>query len=131
MLVGDDPVEAGLVASLTKPGGNLTGLSSFQPDLVGKRLQMLQEVVPRLSRVAVLGHARDPMVGRAFDATEKTAGSAGLSVQTYKVAEPEELEDVFANIAAARPQGLLVLQNFWAYRNREKIIQLADPSIRS
>jgi ABC-type uncharacterized transport system substrate-binding protein len=128
MLVGDDPVEAGLVASLTQPGSNVTGFSTFQPDLVGKRLQLLKELVPTLSRVAVLGHATDPMVDRAFKEAEKASATLRLTVHAYKAAEPTELEGVFMKIVSDRPQGLLVLQNFWMFRNREKVVELTTRS---
>ena len=80
MLVVDDPVAAGLVRSLTRPGGNLTGVSTFIPDLVGKRLQLLQELVPKASRVAVLGHGADPAVGRAFLEAERAGAMLRLKV---------------------------------------------------
>ena len=128
MAVGDDPVEGGLVPNLTRPGSNLTGFSTFQPDLVGKRLQLLKELVPTLSRVAVLGHATDPMVGRAFNEAEKASASSRFTVRAYKAAEPTELEGVFMKIASDRPQGLLVLHNFWMFRNREKVTELTARS---
>ena len=124
MLVGEDPVAAGFAASLTRPDGNVTGISTFQPDLVAKRLQLLQELVPGVSRIAVLGHAADPMVDRAFIEAEKASHFLKLTVRTVKVAEPEELDEAFAKIATARPHGLLVLQNFWMYRNRQKVVDL-------
>lgn len=80
MLVADDPVAAGLVPSLTRPGGNLTGVFTFIPDLVGKRLQLLQELVPKASRVAVLGHGADPAVGRAFLEAERAGATLRLAV---------------------------------------------------
>ena len=128
MVVGDDPVEAGLVPSLTRPGSNLTGFSTFQPDLIGKRLQLLKELVPTLSHVAVLGHATDPMVDRAFNEAEKASATLRLTVRAYKAAEPTELESVFTKIVSDRPQGLLVLQNFWMFRNREKVVELTTRS---
>ena len=128
MAVGDDPVEAGLVPNLTRPGSNLTGLSTFQPDLVGKRLQLLKELVPTLSRVAILGHATDPMVSRAFNEAEKASAALRLTVRAYRAAEPTELEGVFVKIASDRAQGLLVLQNFWMFRNREKVTELTTRS---
>jgi putative ABC transport system substrate-binding protein len=128
MLVGDDPVEAGLVPSLTRPGANVTGFSVFQPDLVGKRLQLLKEAVPALSRVAVLGHANDPMVVRSVNEGEKASAALRLTVRTYKVADPTELEGAFLRITSDQPQGLLVLQNFWMFRIRGKVVELAARS---
>jgi putative tryptophan/tyrosine transport system substrate-binding protein len=125
MLVADDPVEAGLVSSLTRPRGNVTGFSSFQPDLVAKRLQLLKELLPGLSRVAVLGHAPDPMVGRSFNEAGKHSAALQVTVRAYQVSEPTELDDAFMRMAADRPQGVLILQNFWMFRHREKVTALA------
>ncbi len=128
MGVADDPVESGLVASFARPDGNITGTTLFQPELVGKRLQLLKEIVPRLSHVAVLGHATEPMVARAFKEAEKSAAALQLTVHSYKVGEPTELEGAFAEIARARPGGLLVLQNALTFQNRVKIAELAAQS---
>jgi putative tryptophan/tyrosine transport system substrate-binding protein len=128
MLVADDPVTAGLVPSLTRPGGNMTGISTFIPDLVGKRLQLLQELVPRASRVAVLGHGADPAVGRAFLEAERAGAVLRLAVEAYKVREPTDLEPALAAITKSRPDGLLVLQNFWMFPHRAKVAEFAARS---
>ena len=128
MLVADDPVGAGLVPSLTRPGGNMTGVSTFIPDLVGKRLQLLQELVPKASRVAVLGHGADSAVGRAFLEAERAGAVLRLAVAAYKVLEPTDLESAFAAIAKSRPDGLLVLQNFWMFPHRAKVAEFAARS---
>ena len=96
--------------------------------MVGKRLQLLKEAVPTLSRVAVLGHATDPMVVRSVKEGEKASAALRLTVRTYKVTDPTELESTFQKIASDQPQGLLVLQNFWMVRNREKVVELAARS---
>ena len=125
MVVADDPVESGLVPSLNRPGGNMTGFSSFQPDLVGKRLQLLKELVPGASRVAVLGHAGDPAVSRGFKEAETVAAAMKLTVHAYRVSTPGEIDAAFADLVAARPHGLIVLQNFWMYPHRGKVVELA------
>src|SRR5207253_9288753 len=72
-----DPVGAGLVASLARPGGNVTGLSPISPDLVGKRLELLKDVVPGLSRVVVLWNAANPANASAWQETQAAAGALG------------------------------------------------------
>jgi putative ABC transport system substrate-binding protein len=125
MVVADDPVGAGLVPSLARPGGNVTGFAAFQPDLVGKRLELLRELVPRLSRVAVLGNPADPAVARAMKAAEAVAASRQLTIQTFSVSQAADLDGIFAEIGRTRPDGLLVLQNATTFINRHKIVELA------
>jgi putative ABC transport system substrate-binding protein len=102
-----DPVGSGLVASLARPGGNLTGLSAFATELSGKRLQLLQETVPAISRVAALAaHTTSPtQVGE----TEGAAGALGLQLQLLEVRGPDELEPAFEAAVGARVDGLVVL----------------------
>jgi len=128
MLVADDPVTAGLVPSLSRSGGNLTGVSTFIPDLVGKRLELLQELVPKATRVAILGHAADPAVGRAFPEADRAGAVLRLAVEAYKVRELTDLEPVLAAIAKSGPDGLLVLQNFWMFPHRAKLAEFAARS---
>jgi putative ABC transport system substrate-binding protein len=125
MVIADDPVGAGLVQSLARPGGNVTGFAAFQPDLVGKRLELLKELVPRLTRVAVLGNPADPPVARALKGAQAIAASRQLTIQAFRVTEAADLEGTFAEIARARPDGLLVLQNATTFMNRHKIVELA------
>ena len=125
MVIADDPVGAGLVQSLARPGGNVTGFAAFQPDLVGKRLELLKELVPRLARVAVLGNPADPAVARALKGAEAIAASRQLTIQAFRVSEAADLDGTFAEIGRARPDGLLVLQNATTFMNRHKIVELA------
>jgi len=125
MVIADDPVGAGLVQSLARPGGNMTGFAAFQPDLVGKRLELLRELVPRLSRVAVLGNPADPAVARAMKGAEAVAASRQLTIQTFRFSQPADLDGTFADIARSRPDGLVVLQNATTFINRHRIVELA------
>jgi putative tryptophan/tyrosine transport system substrate-binding protein len=103
-----DPVETGLVASLARPGGNVTGLSLILPDLAGKRLELLREVLPRLARVAFLAHAEDPS-SRLFIKESQDAGqSLGLKIQPLVVKGPEEFEGAFAAMIRERAGALVV-----------------------
>src|SRR5262244_3387076 len=85
-----DPVGSGFVASLAKPGGNITGLSSYAAELSGKRLELLKEVLPRLSRVAVLGNSTAPQNARALKDTELAADALGMKLQYLDVLGPKD-----------------------------------------
>src|SRR2546426_4921436 len=111
MLTAIDPVGAGLVASLARPGGNLTGLSVLAPELSGKRLELLKEVVPGLTRVAVLWNAANPANAPVWEETQAAAGALGLRLHAQDVRGPQDLEGVFARMAQAHPEALLVLQD--------------------
>jgi putative ABC transport system substrate-binding protein len=111
MTTAIDPVGGGLVASLARPGGNLTGLSVLAPELSGKRLELLQEVVPGLTRVAVLWNAANPANAAAWHETQAAAGALGLRLHAQAVRDTQDFEGAFARMAQARPEALLVLED--------------------
>ena len=90
-----DPVGTGLVASLARPGGNITGLLVLSPELGGKRLEILKEVVPKLSRVAVLGSSTLPGNAETLKETELAAGALGVKLQFVDVLSPKDIEAAF------------------------------------
>jgi putative ABC transport system substrate-binding protein len=92
----DDPVGRGLVAGLPRPGGNITGLTNLTVELVGKRLELLKEVIPGLSRVAVLCNPSSPRSDLGMRETEVAAQSAGLQLQAAEVQHRDDLEPAFA-----------------------------------
>ena len=106
---GIDPVEAGLVESLARPGGNVTGLTNLSRELGGKRLELLKEAVPKLARVAVL---YDPAIpGSVLEVKEVlpvAARALGLTVQPWEVRDADDFERVFAALNKQRPDGLYV-----------------------
>jgi len=106
---GADPVEAGLVESLGRPGGNVTGITRLTRDLGGKRLELLKEAAPKLNRVAVL---YDPAIpGSVIEAKERSPAAAralGLTVRSWEVRTANGLEKVFAALNKERPDGLYV-----------------------
>jgi putative ABC transport system substrate-binding protein len=107
---GADPVEAGLVESLARPGGNVTGITNLATELGGKRLELLKEAVPRLARVAVLYDSVLPASVR--DVKEDLPAAAGalrLTVQPWEVRDADGFEKVFAALSRERPDGLYVL----------------------
>jgi putative tryptophan/tyrosine transport system substrate-binding protein len=120
-----DPVGAGLVASLARPGGNVTGLSAIHPDLVGKRLELLKDVVPGLSRVVVLWNAANPAHASAWQETQAAARALGLQLHSQEVRGLQDLEGAFALMAQARPDALLVLSDALLGMHRQQIVAFA------
>lgn len=101
-----DPVGAGFVDSLARPGGNLTGLSLMAIDLSGKRLGLLKEAVPKLSRVAFLVDRTDPLRERGIKVNQAAAAALGLSFMSAEIDEAEDIEPVFAKISRDGADGV-------------------------
>jgi len=120
-----DPVGAGLVASLARPGGNLTGLSTLAPELSGKRLELLKEVVPGMTRVTVLWNAANPANAAAWHETQAAAGALGLLLHAQDVRRPQDFEGAFARTAQAHPDALLVLQDSLITMHRQHVVEFA------
>jgi putative tryptophan/tyrosine transport system substrate-binding protein len=120
-----DPVGAGLVASLARPGGNLTGLSALGPELSGKRLELLKEVVPGMTRVAVLWNAANPVNALVWQETQAAAGVLGLRLHGQDVRSLQDLEGALARTAQARPEALLVLGDTLIYMYEQQIAAFA------
>jgi len=108
--IGDDPVEMGLVASLAHPSGNVTGVTTMATELRGKMLELLKEVVPRLTRVAVLWSPVDQRFVRNFRELEVDARSLTLRLQSLEVRGPDELENAFRAASKERAQALIMLR---------------------
>jgi len=87
-----DPVGNGFVASLARPGGNITGLSSYSAELNGKRLELLKEIIPRLSRVAILATSNNPGNSQSVKDTELAADQLGVKVQYLEIRYPKDIE---------------------------------------
>ena len=104
-----DPVGNGFVASLARPGGNITGLSTLAPEISGKRLELLKEIVPKLSRVAVLGTSTNPGNAQALRETELAAGTFGVQLQYLDVLSPKDIETAFRAASKGRADAVLVL----------------------
>src|SRR5262249_26068228 len=90
-----DPVANGFIASLARPGGNITGLSTLFPEISGKQLELLKEIVPKLSRVAVLGNATQPGNPQALREINFTADALGVQTQYLEVRGPKDIETAF------------------------------------
>jgi putative tryptophan/tyrosine transport system substrate-binding protein len=120
-----DPVGAGLVASLAWPGGNITGLSAVYPELSEKRLELLKEVVPGITRVAVLWNAANPANAAVWHETQAAARALGLLLHSQEVRGPQDLEGAFALTAQARPEALLVVGDTLLAMHRPQIVEFA------
>jgi putative tryptophan/tyrosine transport system substrate-binding protein len=122
--VAGDPVGAGLVASLARPGGNVTGLSAQQPDSAGKRLELLREVVPRFLRLAILANAGSPIATLDMDEVQTTARTLGLEVITFTIRSAEDISPTF-DALKGRADALYVVGEPLVNTNRVKINTLA------
>jgi putative tryptophan/tyrosine transport system substrate-binding protein len=105
-----DPVGSGLVASLARPGGNITGLSGVGPELGGKRLELLKEVIPKLSRVAFFGNSTAPAQAQLRE-IELAAGELGVKIQYLDVPSPKEIEPALLAASKGRAQAVLITRN--------------------
>ena len=123
-----DPVGSGFVASLARPGGNITGLSSFAPEISGKQLELLKETVPRLTRVAVLGNSAEPANGLALGETKLAAGALGVKLQYLDMLGPKDIETAFREASKARAEAVLTLSSHFAISQRRQLIDLAVKS---
>ena len=122
--VAVDPVGGGLVASLARPGGSVTGLSVQQTDLVGKRLELLREIVPRLHRLAVMADAGYPEAMLEAANAEATARTIGLEVAPLEIRRAEDIAPAFAALNA-QADALYVASDALVTANRRRIITLA------
>ena len=124
-----DPVGSGFVASLARPGGNITGLSSLAPELSGKRLEVLKETVSKLSRVAVLGNSTEPANIQSLREVELAAGAFGVTVQYLDILSPRDIEITFRAASKGRADAVLILlAGGLATAHRTEIVELAAKS---
>ncbi|HYJ16632.1 MAG TPA: ABC transporter substrate-binding protein [Candidatus Limnocylindria bacterium] len=120
-----DPVGTGFVASLARPGGNITGLSTFAPELSGKRLELLKEVVPKSSRVAVLGISTDPGYAQVLKELGLVAEALKVKLQYLDVLSPRDIETAFRAATKGRAEAVLVLQSPVFNSQRTQVVELA------
>jgi putative tryptophan/tyrosine transport system substrate-binding protein len=125
MAVVVDPVATGLVASLARPGGNITGLSLMTPDLVGKQLGMLKEIVSKVTRVAVLWNPTNPGNAPQVKAAELAARALELRLRLFEVRHAHEIDNAFVAMAREGTGGLIVLADVILNSQRERIAHLA------
>jgi putative ABC transport system substrate-binding protein len=123
--VAGDPVGTGLVTSLARPGGNVTGLTDIAPDVVGKRLELLREAVPGISRVAVLWNPANSTAAPQMKDTDTAARSVGIAVRSLELADASQLEGAFTAAVQSHAQALIVLSDGALYGQRVQIARLA------
>ena len=127
MAISTDPVGTGFVASLARPGGNITGHSSMSPELSGKRLELLRAVVPGLSRVAILWNPDIRGAVLDYKETEGAARSLHLQLQSVEVSRADDLDRAFSAVTTARAEALVVpAPNPLAYANPGQIVRFAQ-----
>ena len=120
-----DPVGNGFVASLARPVGNITGLATLAPELSGKQLELLKEVVPRLSRVAVFGNSKEPATPQLLKEAELAATAFKMKLQYVDLLTPKDIETAFRAAGKGRAEALLVLGAFLFNPHRAQIAELA------
>jgi putative ABC transport system substrate-binding protein len=120
-----DPVDSGFVASLARPGGNITGLATLSPEIAGKQLELLKEIVPRLSRAAVFGNLTNPGNVHELKETELAAGAFGVQIQFFDVQGPKDIESAFGAATKGRAEAIVVLGNPVLNRHRRQVVELA------
>jgi ABC-type uncharacterized transport system substrate-binding protein len=121
-----DPVATGFVASLARPGGNVTGLSSISPELSVKRLELLKEAVPGLSRVAIVWNPDVRGGALEYKETESAARSLRLQLQSVEVTRADDFDRAFSALTTGRAEALTVAPSSVAFRNRSQIASLAQ-----
>ena len=118
-----DPVGYGLVQSLAQPGGNITGLTNYSPELSGKRLELLKDSLPRISRVAVLRDPRQPP--NTFKETQIAGQSLRLKLQSLEIRNATDVENAFAAMSKERPDAFITLPHPVVNFHRKRILELA------
>ena len=128
MAIIGDPVAAGLVDSLARPGGNATGFSIVAPDLSGKRLELLKEIVPGISRVAVMLNAGNPQSQFELREMQAAAQAMGLHLHPVQISSQDALEEAFAAMSRASAHALIILTDPIFFSQRRRIVELAGRS---
>src|SRR5437870_7876149 len=123
-----DPVANGFVASLARPGRNITGLSTLAPEISGKQIELLKEIIPKLSRVAVLGTSTRPGNAQSLKETERAAGAFGVKLQYLDVKGPQDIETAFRAATKAHADAVLLLGGAVFNSQRTQIVDLAVKS---
>jgi putative tryptophan/tyrosine transport system substrate-binding protein len=121
----NDPVGSGFVASLPRPGGNITGLSTLAPEISGKQLELLKEIVPKLSRVAVLGDSNEPGNAQALKEVELAAGAFKVQLQYLDVLNLKDIENSFQSASKQRAGAVIVLAGPVMPAHRTEVVNLA------
>jgi putative ABC transport system substrate-binding protein len=125
MVNAGDPLGTGLVASLARPGGNVTGMSLMAPELGGKRLELLKELLPRLARVAVLWNAANPYSALVFKQVQAAGGTLGIEVQSLELRDPDDFDGAFETVQRQHPDALITVEDPLTFNHRKRIADFA------
>jgi putative tryptophan/tyrosine transport system substrate-binding protein len=125
MMAAGDPLASGLVASLAQPGGNVTGMSLMAPDLGGKRLQLLKELLPEVSRVAVLWNAANPYSALVFKETAGAARTLGVELQSLEIREPPDIDAALEAAMGQHADALITVEDPLTIDLRKKVAEFA------
>jgi putative ABC transport system substrate-binding protein len=128
-----DPIGSGFVVSLARPGGNITGLAALAPEMSGKQLELLKEIIPKLSRIAVVGNSRVPGDAQALRETVLAAGSYEIYLRYLDLRDPQDIDTVLQAAANGRAQAVLMLGNPTLNAHRQQTIPLemvSSPALR-
>lgn len=120
-----DPVKTHLVASLNRPGGNITGISDVAGELAPKRLELLKQAAPQLQRVALLWNAGNPGMTARYEASAAAAKALNMTVLALGVREPNDFDDAFAAMERSMPDGLLMVADALTALNRRRVFEFA------
>jgi putative tryptophan/tyrosine transport system substrate-binding protein len=121
MTAAGDPLGSGLVVTLARPGGNVTGMSLMAPELGGKRLELLRELLPRLARVAVLWNAANPYSANVFKETEEAGRTLGIEIQSLEVRGPDDFDGAFETARKGRLDAMITVEDPLTFSNRKRI----------
>lgn len=128
IVAAGDPVRSGLVGSLARPGGNITGSSGLATDLSGKRLALLKEAIPSLSRVAVLWNAADAAMTLRFQEIQVAARMLSVTLQPLGVQDATDIDSALSSMTDARPDALLMITDVLTARHSRRIVDFATQS---
>ena len=123
-----DPIGNGFIASLARPGGNITGLSALSAEITGKQLELLKETVTKLSRVALLHQSSEPGTAQAVRETERAAKALGIHVQYLDLRRPDDIEAAFRDASKGHSDAILVLPTSFLFPRRIQVVDLAIKS---
>jgi putative ABC transport system substrate-binding protein len=126
ILAASDPVGAGLVPSLARPGGNITGLSLLAPELSAKRVDFLRQTLPQLARLGVLWNVQNEGMQLRFREVSSAAPPLGIHVLSFGVRNPSEFDEAFAAMRREHPHGLLVMADTVTMGQRKRIVEFAE-----
>jgi ABC-type uncharacterized transport system substrate-binding protein len=121
----DDPVGSGFIASLSRPGRNITGLSTLSPELSGKQLELLKEILPKVSRVAVFGSAVHPGTTQTLKEMESISAAFGVQIQYIELKAPKDIDPAFSAARKAAADAVVVLTSVVTNTNKKTIVELA------